>query len=113
VVIDSSGPSLAKMRAMVEAGKVTWDVCDSGAGTSFELGRAGFLEKIDYSIVDKSQIPEAFAMPWCTGTSAYSYVIAYDTTKIGATPPASWADFLGRQEIPREAHHAAQHARRA
>jgi putative spermidine/putrescine transport system substrate-binding protein len=100
VVVDSSGPSLAKIKAMVEGGKVTWDVCDSGAGTSFELGKAGLLERIDYSIVDKSQIPEAFAMPWALGSGAYSYVIAYDSAKVGATPPQSWAEFWDVKRWP-------------
>lgn len=100
VVVDSSGPSLAKIKAMVEGGKVTWDVCDSGAGTSFELGKAGLLERIDYSIVDKSQIPEAFAMPWALGCGAYSYVIAYDTAKVGAAPPQTWAEFWDVKRWP-------------
>jgi putative spermidine/putrescine transport system substrate-binding protein len=100
VAVDSSGPSLAKIKAMVESGRVTWDVCDSGAGTSFELGKAGLLERIDYSIVDKSQIPEAFAMPWCLGAGAYSYVIAYDTAKVGAAPPQSWAEFWDTKRWP-------------
>lgn len=100
VIVDSSGPSLAKIKAMVEGGKVTWDVCDSGAGTSFELGKAGLLERIDYSIVDKSQIPEAFAMPWALGCGAYSYVIAYDTAKVGATPPQTWAEFWDVRRWP-------------
>ena len=33
VVVDGTGPSAGKMRAMVEAKNVTWDVCDSGSGT--------------------------------------------------------------------------------
>src|SRR5262245_15064574 len=40
VAIDSSGPSIAKIKAMVESGKVAWDVCDSAANVSFELGKA-------------------------------------------------------------------------
>jgi putative spermidine/putrescine transport system substrate-binding protein len=100
VAIDSSGPSLAKIKAMVESGKVTWDVLDTGAGTSFDLGKAGLLERIDYSIVDKTQIPPAFAMPWCVGNGAYSYVIAYDTSKVGATPPQNWAEFWDVKRWP-------------
>src|SRR5882757_1270822 len=49
-VVDGSGPTSAKMKAMVESGKVTWDAVDRNLPASVELGRQGLLEKIDYSI---------------------------------------------------------------
>lgn len=100
VVIDSGGPSLAKIRASVEARRTVWDVCDSGAGTSFTLGRMGLLEEMDYSIIRRADIPAAFAMPWCTGTSAYSTVLTWDSSKFGGTAPASWADFWDLRRFP-------------
>lgn len=99
VVIDSSGPSLARIRAMVESGRTVWDVCDSGAGTSFILGRAGLLERMDYGIIDRASIPEAFALEWCTGTSAYSTVIAWDSSRLG-DGPSSWAEFWDFRRFP-------------
>ncbi|MBM3570955.1 MAG: ABC transporter substrate-binding protein [Alphaproteobacteria bacterium] len=99
-VIDSSGPSLGKIKAMVESRNVTWDVCDSGAGTSFDLGRQGLLEPIDYAIVDKKTMPEAFALPWGAAASAFSNVLAYDTAKVGANPPKNWADLWDVKKYP-------------
>ncbi|HWK46884.1 MAG TPA: ABC transporter substrate-binding protein [Stellaceae bacterium] len=100
VVIDSSGPSLGKIKAMVESGQVSWDICDSSAGSSETLGRAGLLEPIDYSIVDKTKTIPEFAMTWCYGTSAYSYVLAWDTKAVGATPPQTWADVWDLKKYP-------------
>lgn len=99
VSVDSSGPSLARIRAMVESGRTVWDVCDSGAGTSFILGRAGLLERMDYTIIDRRSIPEAFALEWCTGTSAYSTVIAWDSARLGERP-RNWAEFWNFARFP-------------
>ena len=63
-VMDSSGPSAGKIRAMVESKKVNWDLCDSSAGSSILLGNAGLLEPIDYTIVKKEDLPPVgFAYP--------------------------------------------------
>lgn len=99
VVIDTGGPSLAKIRAMVEAKHVTWDVCDSGAGTSFTLGRMGLLEEMDYAIIDKSRIPADFALPYCTGIAGYSTIIAWDKKKLGEGPK-TWAEFWDTKAFP-------------
>ena len=56
-VMDSSGPSAGKIRAMVESKKVNWDLCDSSAGSSILLGEQGLLEPVDYSIVKKDDLP--------------------------------------------------------
>jgi putative spermidine/putrescine transport system substrate-binding protein len=47
LVIDGSGPSAGKIKAMVQANNVVWDVCDGSVGSSFQLGEAGLLEEID------------------------------------------------------------------
>jgi putative spermidine/putrescine transport system substrate-binding protein len=93
LAIDSSGPSAGRIRQMVESGRVVWDVCDSGVGTSFDLGRRGLLEPIDYTIVDKSKMPGAFAYPWGCASSAHSNVLAWDSAQISGEPPRDWADF--------------------
>ena len=48
--MDSANPSPGKIRAMAESGKVIWDVCDTSSGGSLQLGEAGLLEEIDYTI---------------------------------------------------------------
>ena len=47
---DGSGTPQGKVRAMVEAKHVIWDVIDSSFGDSIQLGDAGFLEEIDYAL---------------------------------------------------------------
>src|SRR5690349_22884563 len=47
MAVDGSGPATGKIRAMVESGKVTWDICDASVGAALLLGDGGFLEEID------------------------------------------------------------------
>jgi len=100
VVVDGTGPSAGKMRAMVEAKNVTWDVCDSGSGTCLELGKQGFFDEFDYSIVDPKKVPAGFAYKWGIANYLFSYVLVYDKAKFGSNPPKSWKDFWDLKTFP-------------
>src|SRR5690554_1508583 len=45
-VVDGSGPSSGKIKAMVESRAVVWDVCDRNLPASIELGQQDLLEKV-------------------------------------------------------------------
>ncbi|WGF87909.1 extracellular solute-binding protein [Marinivivus vitaminiproducens] len=100
VVQDGSGPSLGKIRAMVEAGAVAWDVCDSGGGSSIQLGEAGLIREIDYNVVDRSKLFPGHDFRWGQTNYIYSFVLGYDTTEFGDNPPTSWADFFNLDDFP-------------
>ena len=100
VRIDGTGPSAGKIRAMVEAKKVTWDVCDSGAGTTLLLGDGGFIEEMDWDIVDKSQVRPEFVYPWGIVNYMFSFVLAYNKKKLGDAVPKNWADFWNVKDFP-------------
>ena len=101
VVQDSGGPSQGKIRAMVEAGKVTWDLCDSSASSSILLGKMGLLTPIDYSIVDKSLAPpKGFAYPFGVAPYSFSSIMVYDAEKFKGDPPKTWADFWDLKKYP-------------
>jgi putative spermidine/putrescine transport system substrate-binding protein len=101
VTMDSSGPSVGKIRSMVEARKVTWDLCDSSAASSILLGGQGLLEPIDYTIVKKEDIlPNGFTYPHGAASYSFSTIMIYDKSKFGGDPPKNWADFLNFQKYP-------------
>ncbi|MFB9981313.1 hypothetical protein ACFSQQ_23100 [Mesorhizobium kowhaii] len=50
-----------KDKAMVESGKVVSDVCDADGFTSVQMGNAGLLEPIEYSVVDSRDATSAVA----------------------------------------------------
>ncbi len=101
VIVDGTGPSMGRIRAMVESGAVTWDVCDSGGGNSIQLGQDGFLREIDYSVVDRDQLFPGMDFRWGVTNYLYSFVLAYDTREYGADEaPKSWADFFNTRDFP-------------
>ncbi|PZW49108.1 putative spermidine/putrescine transport system substrate-binding protein [Humitalea rosea] len=101
VVQDSTGPSAGRIRSMVESGRTTWDLCDSSASSAILLGKAGLLNKIDYSVVQKSDvISPAFAMEHGAAPYSFSSVLIYDTAKFPNGGPQNWADFYDVQKFP-------------
>ena len=100
VVVDGSGPSAGKIRAMVESGAVVWDLCDSGAGSAIILEQQGMSQPIDYSIVDKSKVLEGTAYTNGVGNYVYSYVLATNPKMLGGNVPQSWEDVWNVKDFP-------------
>ena len=100
IQIDGSGPLEGSMKTQFESGSVRWDVCDAEPYSALRLGRAGMIEPIDYSIVDKAKIEPGYADEFSAPSYFYSHVIAYDATKFGSKPPRSWADFWDVEKYP-------------
>jgi putative spermidine/putrescine transport system substrate-binding protein len=99
VIIDGSGPLEGSIAKQVDGGKVIWDCCDADFFNALRLGPKGKLEKIDYSIVDKSNYFAPFTDDYGVLGYWYSYILAWDTEKLGKTAP-TWADFFDVKKIP-------------
>lgn len=90
----------AKVKAMVEAKHVNWDVVEVESG---DLGRGcdeGLYEKLDWSKIAKKSdlIPEA-PQQCGVGIFVWSTAMAYNADKL-KTGPTSWADFWNVQKFP-------------
>lgn len=99
VVIDGAGPETGAIRAMVDSKNVTWDATDGGMTDALVLGKGGYVEPIDYSIVDKSLVGDGLAAEFGICNYTYSNVLAYDSKKLSSAP-ASWADFFDLEKFP-------------
>ncbi|MEO1315028.1 MAG: ABC transporter substrate-binding protein [Pseudomonadota bacterium] len=99
VVIDGTGPLLSKIRAMVESGAVTWDCCDTGAASTLVLQKAGVIQPIDYSVVDKSNVVGDYAYEHGVANYLFSYILAYNEKTLGKAP-TGWADFWDTSAFP-------------
>ncbi|RWB72496.1 MAG: ABC transporter substrate-binding protein [Mesorhizobium sp.] len=99
VVIDGAGPETGAIRAMVDSKNVTWDTTDGGMTDALVLGKGGYVEPIDYSIVDKSLVGDGLAAEFGICNYTYSNVLAYDSKKL-STAPSSWADFFDLEKFP-------------
>lgn len=100
VKIDSSGPTNGKIKAMVDAKRVIWDMCDRASQSSLELGPTGLLEEVDYSIVDKNKTLPGFANRWGVGNYSFANVLTFKSDAFGGRKPETWADFWNLKDFP-------------
>lgn len=98
MVLDGSGPSNGRIRTMVQARNVTWDICDSGVAGIGELGPLNMLEPIDYDIVDRAKVPQEFAYRYGVVNYMFSTVMAWDTRKV--SQPPTLQDFFDVRKYP-------------
>ncbi|WP_025916864.1 ABC transporter substrate-binding protein [Herminiimonas sp. CN] len=99
VMVEYNG-ELAKVKAMVETKKVSWDVVEIEAGVIGRACEEDLLEKIDYRKIGKKSdfMPEAIHE--CgVGTFVWSTVLAYNADKL-KTAPTGWADFWNVKKFP-------------
>jgi len=94
--------SLPKLKAMVESGNVEWDLTELNGDDVALATKAGWLETLDYSILDpKNELPAIAKSPTALVRASYSTVIAYRTDKFPADKaPKSWADFWDVTAFP-------------
>ncbi len=91
---------IAKIRAMVQAGSVSWDVVDVDTQTALQGCEEGLFEKIDWAKVgDRSKFLPGTTTDCAVGTIVYSTVFAYDTEKL-KTGPTTIADLFDLQKFP-------------
>lgn len=98
-VMDGTGPTVGRIRAMVEDNAVVWDVCDSGVAGAITLGPDGYLEPIDYNIVDRNRTREAFVWENGIGNYLFCNVLTYNTTMFDEAP-STWADMWDVERFP-------------
>ena len=99
VAVEYNGEQ-AKIKAMVEAKKVTWDVVEVESPDAARGCDEGLFEKLDYSkIAPKADLLPAAVTDCAVGIFVWSTVMAYNGDKL-KTPPTSWADFWDVKKIP-------------
>jgi putative spermidine/putrescine transport system substrate-binding protein len=89
----------AKIRAMVEAHNVTWDlVClDDSFGTR---EHARWLEPIDYGVIDRTQFLDGYTDTYRLGSDIEATVLAYRPDKLPNGAPGGLVDFFDAEKFP-------------
>jgi len=88
----------AKLRAMVESGKVDWDVVDVTAAILARGRRDGLFEKIG-ALPDADGFLPGTLDPFGVGNVYWATVLAYDSRQPNRKP-VSWADFFDTRAFP-------------
>ncbi len=101
VIEDEWNGEMAKIRAMVETGNVTWDVVQV-EGPEVDQGCAeGLFEELDWSrITDKENMVEGTVKECGAGILIWSVIFAYDGDVITGDAPKNWADFWNVEKWP-------------
>lgn len=97
-------PELAKAKAMVQSGNVSWDVLMTDIPGVQALLNNNLLEPLDYGAVDKSKlahIPRELQLPNALGQRIYSFNIVYNTNLLPkAKHPGNWAEVWDAKTYP-------------
>lgn len=92
---------MAKIKAMVEAGKPTWDVVEVESPELMRGCEEGLFETLDYSKIGKKEDFVKGSVTDCgIGFFVWSVVLAYNADLVKGTPPSSWADFWDVDKYP-------------
>lgn len=90
----------AKVKAMVEAGKITWDVVETESPDVDRGCDEGLFEKIDWSKVGaKADFIPAAVHDCGVGIFVWSTILAYDAGRLKEAPK-NWADFWDVKKFP-------------
>ncbi|CAN7271687.1 ABC transporter substrate-binding protein [Pararhizobium sp. LjRoot235] len=98
-VVQDGPTDYGKLKAMVEAGSVTWDVVDVEGDYAVQAGKAGLLEKLDFSVIDKSKLDPRFLTDYSVGSFYYSFVIGCNKDAVSVCPK-TWADLFDTAKFP-------------
>jgi len=104
-IIEATGPSLARVRAMVESGNTEWDVVSLTPGDLLALAEMGYAEPLDYETFFPAGmlddvVPEVIH-PFGIGNFFYTKVIAFSTEAFpDGAHPQSWADVWDAEGFP-------------
>jgi putative spermidine/putrescine transport system substrate-binding protein len=92
---------VAKIKAMVEAKAITWDVIDVDSATALQGCAEGALEVIDWAKlgVDKAKMLGADVSECSVPTIVFGTVFGYDTSKL-ANGPTSINDMFDLAKFP-------------
>ena len=92
-VVTAGGNTYGKIQSMVESGRPEWDMVEVQPDFQWIGAEKGLLEKINFSIVDKTPIMTGKDMvtEYSVPQVLFSRVMFYNT-KTSPEPPNNWAD---------------------
>lgn len=101
MAVQQDGPTnYGKVKAMVEANQVTWDVVDVEGEWARLAAKQGLLEELDYNVIDTKGVDPKYYFSHGIASFAFAFVLGYNTNATGGKVPAGWADFFDLEKFP-------------
>lgn len=101
IVMEEWAGELAKVRAQVQSGSVTWDLV-AAESPGVEIGCAeGLFVKLTPEITGDPSLYHPGTIHECgVASDTWATVLAYRTDLVGDEPPQSWADYWDVEKYP-------------
>src|SRR4051794_3953238 len=100
-VVESEGPDIAKVKAMVDTGNVEYDVGEFDRASVINLSRKGdYWEPIDYSLFDADNIDAGFRAKESVAMLPYGQIIGYRTDAFKGKEPKDNPDLWDVANFP-------------
>lgn len=93
----------AKIKAQVEAGKVSWGPTEVEPNFANSACEAGLLEKLPQDVIDKAKatgVATDQIGPCAIPILQYSFTIAYNSSTFPTAHPKTWAEFFDTKKFP-------------
>jgi putative spermidine/putrescine transport system substrate-binding protein len=101
IAVLQDGPTdYGKIKAMVEANAVTWDVVDVEYDWAQQAGGQGLLEPLDFAVIDKTKLDPRFVSDFAVGSFYYSFVLGWNQASFPNDKPATLADLFDTAKFP-------------
>lgn len=99
-VVQDGPTDYGKLRAMVEAGAVTWDVVDVEYDWALQACAQGLLEPLDFSVIGRDALDPRFVSDCAVGSFYFSFVLGYNPASFPDEQPATLADLFDTERFP-------------
>ena len=100
VTLLNDGPTeIAKLKAQVDAGNVTWDVVDTADLPPY-VHCGTLFQKLDLTKLDVSKIPPGQVGECSVPAMNYGVVLMYKNDTYKDNPPKNWQDFFDTEKFP-------------
>lgn len=99
-VIETSAPSVAKLKAMVGAKNVEWDVTAASTRLFYPMVSMNLIQEVDPKAFDLTEIIPAAVHTHGIATLGVTEVICYNPKLTKGIAPTGWADFWDVNKFP-------------
>ena len=91
----------AKLKAMVDAKSVEWDVMDLAADQAALFAKQGLVEPLDLSAIDPAGLLPGTLNPYYTLVDLVAAVVCWNTKRVSAAAvPKNWAEVWDLKRFP-------------
>lgn len=94
-----TGDEDTPIRIQAQSGAITTDLVEFGAAMCAQGAKEGLYEKLDFNVIDKSELAPASVSDYYVGSTVFSIVMAWNPKTV-TNPPKTWADFWNVEKFP-------------